>query len=269
VKAKLNSIFIMFTVIGAIVFILVPAVPLVRAGGAASEAARGGLRAPSSQAPNNAQASQTPSQKAPTGTWKFNRGQSDDLLQKIGSDDGIPLGDTGIAVPPVGLGLPSGPDAVGAGLGGVGGTGIGGLGGGPGGGSAPLPPAPASHRWESDKDRQKKLEYLMPAGLLTIEQKDNEFDFVDDRGRKLIFYTDGRKLRKSKDDKLQEFAAHWGAGQLTYDEKRPPKATITRTFELSANGHQMQETTVIDSGGISVPVTVRYVYDAAPASTQP
>jgi len=142
--------------------------------------------------------------------------------------------------------------------------GMGGVGAGP----MPLPQTAPSHRWETDKDRQKRLEGLMPAGSLSIEQKDNEFDFVDDQSRKQVLYTDGRKLRKSKDDKLQEFAARWDAGHLTYDEKRPPRGTITRTFELSLDGRQLIETMEIDNGSIAVPVIVKYVYDAAPATAQ-
>ena len=96
--------------------------------------------------------------------------------------------------------------------------------------------------------------------------KDNEFDFVDDQDHKLIFYTDGRKLRKSKDDKIQQFDARWDNDHLTYDEKRPPHGTITRTFELSLDGRQMIETMTIDNGSIAVPVVLKYVYDAAPAT---
>ena len=78
----------------------------------------------------------------------------------------------------------------------------------------------------------------------------------------------GRYLRKSIDDNLQEFVARWESGNLSYDEKRPPKGKVTRTFELSPDGRQMIETTEVDSGGLTVPIAIRYVYDAAPASAQ-
>jgi hypothetical protein len=133
----------------------------------------------------------------------------------------------------------------------------------------PMPQTAASHRWETDKDRQRRLEGLLPADSLTVLQKDNEFDFVDEQDHKQVLYTDGRKLRKSKDDKLQEFAAHWDAGRLSYDEKRPPHGTITHTFELSVDGRQMTETMEIDNGSIAVPVVLKYVYDAAPESARP
>jgi len=250
VKAKLQHIFIPFTVLGSLVFLL-PSVT-----------------------PANAQASQASRQQTLRGTWKLNRGQSDDPTKKLVSDDNIPMGDTGMSVPLAGqmggrpdtsqnganMGTPP-PGAMGA-PGGM--SGVGGLGGGP----MAMPQTAPSHRWETDKDRQKRMEGLLPAASLTIEQKDNEFDFADDQSRQQIFYTDGRKLRKSKDDKLQEFSARWDAGHLTYDEKRPPRGTITRTFELSPDGRQMTETMEIDNGSISIPVVLKYVYDAVPAAAQ-
>ena len=187
---------------------------------------------------------------------------------KLVSDDNIATGETGTAVPMAGVGnVPNStmPQSnMGSAPGGM--SGIGGMGG-IGGGTPPMPATPPSHRWETDKDRQKRLEGLLPASSLTIEQKDNEVD-LEDLGRKEILYTDGRKLRKSKDDKMQEFTARWDKGNLTYDEKRPPHGTITRTFALSLDGRQMTETMTIDNGSISVPVVLKYVYDAAPASAQ-
>src|ERR1700730_954462 len=84
-KVKTNSVFTRFTVIGAIVFALVPA------GGAALEAASSGARANLSQAQNNAETGPAPGGQTLAGRWKLNRGQSDDPAQKIVSDDDIPL----------------------------------------------------------------------------------------------------------------------------------------------------------------------------------
>ena len=262
-RTKLNSLFVVLAVLGGVLLVLAPT---VSAGG-------GGLRGSalnhaSSLASNRAQASQGSGQPVLTGTWKLNRAQSDDPAKKVVSDENVPLGDTVASgttnVNPAANQLPPPGGSFGDGMGMSGMGGMGGM----GGGVQSLPPAAAPHRWETDKDRQKKLEGLMPAGALTIEQKDGEFDFVDDASHKQVFYTDGRKLRKSKDDKLQEFDARWDAGHLSYDEKRPPKGKVSRTFELSANGRQMIETTEVDSGGLTVPIVIRYVYDAAPASAQ-
>lgn len=259
-KQKLDFTAIALAVVGMIIVLFVP---LFLMEGQAFAAASGTRRSPKTQAANSAQTGQAPSREALAGTWKLNRKQSDDPAQKVVGDDNIQLGDTGTAAPTVGqLGGRADNTPAGVGIGTVGG----GMG---GGGVQSLPAVPAAHRWETDKDRQKKLEFLMPANSLTIEPKENEFDFVDDQSRKLIFYTDARKLRKSKDAKVQEFDARWDAGHLAYAEKRPPRGTITRTFELSSDGRQMYETTEIDNGSIAAPIVIKYVYDAAPAGAQP
>jgi hypothetical protein len=252
---KLNRKFFEFTATGVGIFLFVTLLP---ANGRASDGARRPPRSPVIQASGGARASQPISRQSLAGSWKLNRAQSDDPTKKVPGGD-VPMADSGIPAPSLG----TAPQDSG-GISGIGG-GLGGM----GNGTAPLPTPPAAHSWETEKDRQRKLEYLMPAGSLGIEQKDGEFDLVDDRGRKQILYTDSRKLHKSKDDKLQEFAAHLDAGRLVYAEKRPPHATVTRTFELSPDGRQMYETTEIDNGSLAVPVDVKYVYDAAPASAQP
>jgi hypothetical protein len=269
VKAKLDTILIPFTVLGAVIFLLASTAP-ARPGSATPEAVADGRQAASSQSQSRA------GSEALAGTWKLNRALSDDPAKKLVSDDNIATGETGTAVPMAGASnLPNASQMPQSNLGSApsGMSGIGGMGGMPGGsggmggGTPPMPATPPSHRWETDKDRQKRLEGILPASSLTIEQKENEVD-VDDLGRKEILYTDGRKLRKSKDDRIQEFTARWDAGNLTYDEKRPPHGTITRAFELSLDGHQMTETLTIDNGSISVPVVLKYVYDAAPTDAQ-
>lgn len=256
-RTKLDGLFVTFVAVGSMLFVLAPT---ISAGGGALQS--NAPNSASSSASNGAQASGAPGQPTLTGTWKLNRAKSDDPAKKLVSDENIPLGDTGMSgAPPVSGGAnqlppPGGSFGDGMGMGGM------------GGGVQSMPPATASHQWETDKDRKKKLEGLTPAGALTIEQRDGEFDFVDEASRKQVFYTDGRKLRKSKDDKLQEFDARWDAGHLSYDEKRPPKGKVTRTFELSPDGRQMIETTEVDSGGLTVPIVIHYVYDAAPARAQ-
>ena len=103
---------------------------------------------------------------------------------------------------------------------------------------------------------------MLPAASLTVEQKENEFDFSDNQSRKRILYTDGRKLQKSKDDKRQELAARWDAGHLTYDERSPRGGKLTRTFEVSSDGSQLYETIELDDSRIYAPTVIRYVYDA-------
>ena len=262
-KAKLNTILIPFTALGAVVFLLASTAP-----------ARAGSAAPAARQAASSQSQGQAGDEALAGTWKLNRALSDDPAKKLVSDDNIATGETGTAVPMVGqtggrpdataqssMGNMSAPPSGMSGMGGLGGPN------GMGGGVPPMPATPPSHRWETDKDRQKRLEGILPASSLTIEQKENEVD-LDDLGRKEVLYTDGRKLRKSKDDRVQEFTARWDAGHLTYDEKRPPRGTITRAFELSLDGRQMAETLTIDNGSISVPVVLKYVYDAAATDAQ-
>jgi hypothetical protein len=251
---KLNRKLFEFTS-GAGIFLFVALLPM---NGRASDGGRGPARGPSIQAAGGARVSQPIGRQSLAGAWKLNRAESDDPTKKVAGDD-VPMADSGIPVPSVGT-VPQDSGGI---------SGIGGGLGGMGNGTPPMPTPPAAHSWETEKDRQKKLEYLMPSASLGIEQKDREFDLIDDRGRKQILYTDGRKLHKSKDDKLQEFSARMDGGRLVYTEKRPPHATVTRTFEFSLDGRQMYETTEIDNGSLAVPVDIKYIYDAAPAGAQP
>jgi hypothetical protein len=220
------------------------------------------------QTADKAPAIQVPPQSL-AGDWKFNPAKSDDPAKKLVVNDDVSTGDTGTSIPVVGQmgGAPAGQNGTSTSMppGAMGGMGApGGMSGVGGGNQAPMPipQMPATHRWETDKDRQKRLAEFLPADSLTVQQKDNEFDFIEADDRKLVFYTDGRKLKKSKDEKLQEFDARLDRGRLSYEEKRQPRGAVTRTFELSPDGHQMVETLEIDNGSITVPVVLKYVYDA-------
>lgn len=106
------------------------------------------------------------------------------------------------------------------------------------------------------------------ADSLTIVLKDPEVDVTSDQGRKLIFYTDGRKIQKSKDDTAQEISARWNGSQLVSDEKSPRGEKMSRTFELSSDGRQLSETWRIETSRSDSPLVIRYVYDAASQSPQ-
>jgi hypothetical protein len=90
-----------------------------------------------------------------------------------------------------------------------------------------------------------------------------EIDLTDDRYRKFAFFTDGRKLQKSKDDGYQEIAAHWNGTQLVTDEKTPQGSTMSRTFELATDGKQFFETIRVDRGKSKGNLVIRYVYDVS------
>jgi hypothetical protein len=192
-----------------------------------------------------------------SGSWKLNRDQSDDAHKKM-------------------------QDA----RGGNGGGGGGGQGGGRAGGNGPFPgvggnwPFPGgggrgpnggrrggNGGEQGDEDRRQMQELFNPAESLAIAQKDAEVDLTDDQNRKHVFYTDGRKLQKSKDDKYQELAARWDASRLV-SEENGSRGKVTRSFELAPEGQQLYETVRLDNRRSGSPVVIRYVYDVVREAKQ-
>lgn len=92
---------------------------------------------------------------------------------------------------------------------------------------------------------------------------DKEVDSLNDRGDKLVFATDGRKIEKSKNESLHEIPARWDGQKLVTDEKGPQNKKMSRTIELSPDGKQFYETWTVENGKSGNPITIRYVYDAA------
>ena len=181
------------------------------------------------------------------GAWRLNRDESDDPRKKMqdarGADNGR-----------------------GGGGGGRGGVRIGipGMGGGPYGGGRR-----GRGENESDDDRQKMQEVVNPAQALTVAEakKDVEIDMFDEQERKSAFYTDGRKLQKTKDSTSLEIAAHWDGNRLVTDEKTPSGRKMSRTYELSYDGTQLYETLHLTRGRSDSSLSIRYVYDQANART--
>jgi hypothetical protein len=122
---------------------------------------------------------------------------------------------------------------------------------------------------ESDEARQKMRELLTPAKAISISMTGAEVDLVDERDRKRAFMTDGRKLKKSKDENYQEIAAKFEGNRLITDEKDPRGNKMSRTYELSSDGRQLYETLHMTSGRSNTPLVIRYVYDIPiPAQTR-
>jgi len=121
---------------------------------------------------------------------------------------------------------------------------------------------------ETDEERQKMQELLRPSQGLTLAEakKDAEVDLFDDQERKRAFFTDGRKLQKSKDLNYQEIAARWEGSRLVTDEKNPRGGKMSRTYELSYDGTQLYETLHMTVGRNNTPLVIRYAYDQAPGS---
>jgi hypothetical protein len=122
---------------------------------------------------------------------------------------------------------------------------------------------------ESDQDRERMQEFMNPSRALTVAEakKDVEIDMFDDQERKSAFFTDGRKLQKSKDNTTQELTAHWDGSRLVTDEKSPSGRKMSRTYELSYDGTQLYETLRFTRGRSDSQMSIRYVYDQADART--
>lgn len=105
-------------------------------------------------------------------------------------------------------------------------------------------------------------ELLSPPATMSFSMTGAEVDLQDDHDRKRAFMTDGRKLKKSKDDNYQEIAAKWDGSRLVTDEKSPRGGKMSRSFELSPDGRQLYENLHIDSSGRSNrSMDVHYVYE--------
>ena len=157
-----------------------------------------------------------------------------------------------------------------------GGGGIGGGGGGMGGGRG----GSGGRRGNNGNDqnsegRETMHEIMNPARFADHHTGQGQRPgnrLTDEQNRKRVFYTDGRKLQKSKDDKYQEETALWQDGRLVayIAEKR---GAIKRTFEVAPGGEQLIETVQLparqqqsgQSGQSDSPVVIRFVYDLVSA----
>jgi hypothetical protein len=250
----------------AVCFGFVVAVLIVLPGRLTGQATPGPISPAQSQAPPSLpvakpkqQQQQIQPRKSLDGAWKLNRDESDDPRAKAQESSGR-SGGYGGRYP--GGGYPGGsyPGGryPGGGYPGGGYPGGGYPGGGyPGGG----PYGGPGNRGQNTENEAKILQLIRPAGSLSFSLMNAEIDVTDDQYRKLVFFTDGRKLQKPKDDSYQEIAAHWNGSQLVSDEKSPEGGKMSRTFELSQDGRQLYETLHIDRGKSRGSLVVRYVYD--------
>ena len=114
---------------------------------------------------------------------------------------------------------------------------------------------------ESDSDRQKMQLFVQPANQLTVVQKEPEIDIADDDDRKFAFYTDGRKVEKSKDPTHQDLDAKWEEYRLVAEGKDPRGNKYERSYEVLEGNHQLRETLLVKVGRNNNEVSIRYVYD--------
>lgn len=99
----------------------------------------------------------------------------------------------------------------------------------------------------------------------TSGQSNNaEIVLTDDLGRERVYYTDGRKVPKPKDDKYQEFDAYWQESyRLVSEYDGSHGARVTRSFEPASGGKQLIEIIRLERTRLYGPVEIRYVYDLA------
>jgi hypothetical protein len=116
---------------------------------------------------------------------------------------------------------------------------------------------------ETPEDRNRDDEVIYPQNSFALARKDAEIDLTDDEGRKRVYFTDGRKAKKSKDEKYKELAARWDGGRLVSEEKGPSTIRLTRSLEISADGQHLNETLAVDLGAVSGFILLRYIYDPA------
>jgi hypothetical protein len=116
---------------------------------------------------------------------------------------------------------------------------------------------------ESVAEHNRTDDVIYPQNSFALARKDAEIDLLDDEGRKRVYFTDGRKLQKSKDDKYKELAARWDGGRLVSEEKGPSTIKLSRSFEISPDGQHLYETLAVDLGAVSGFVLLRYIYDPA------
>ncbi len=250
--------------------------------GAAGQAAPGPIRPAPQSGDSSAGTSRPevpaemaiPDKKQLFASWKFNVDESDDAQDKMREARG-----TGVDNPASQRG--GGGNGTGIHMGGMGspypGGGSGGSNG--GGNGNGYPRNGGSRNSDGDYDRAQLQELMNPAGEITLAMKDTpdakngEVLLTDDAGRQRVFYTDGHKVQKPKDDKYEEFDAHWEDYRLVADMGGSHGPQITRSFEPAPGGKQLVEIVRLDRTRSNAAVEIRFVYDlvaeSKPAEKKP
>ena len=91
---------------------------------------------------------------------------------------------------------------------------------------------------------------------------------ADDDDRKFAFYTDSRKVEKSKDPTHQDFDAKWEEYRLVAEGKDPRGNKYERSYEVLQGNRQLRETFLLKVGRNNTEVSIRYVYDLDFASAK-
>jgi hypothetical protein len=108
------------------------------------------------------------------------------------------------------------------------------------------------------------------SAMATNDPNSQEIDVTDDLGRERVYYTDGRKVPKPKDEKYQEFDAYWVESyRLVAEYDGTHGARVTRSFEPAPGGKQLYEIVRLERMRSYGPVEIRYVYDLTPEHRAP
>jgi hypothetical protein len=133
----------------------------------------------------------------------------------------------------------------------------------PGGGGYPGGGSRYPHDDSSDYDQMGDVVNPPREIKFTKPQPDEAYvELRDDREHRRMFYTDGRKLQKTKGPDYEEIAAKWDGDRLITDEKGAHNGKISRSFEVSNDGRQLVETVRVSDSKGNHAVNVQYVYDA-------
>jgi len=124
-------------------------------------------------------------------------------------------------------------------------------------------------RGMSDDERKEVQELIRPSETLEFTQDSQAIKMTDDYDRHRIFYTDGRKVKKSKDADNQKFDATWQEYRLVADFKGPDGNKIERSFEVLEGNQQLRETIHFTMGRNQREVYLRYVYDLKSGGNSP
>jgi len=205
------------------------------------------------------------------GEWNLNQDQSDDAREKIrdaqeksasarrDSGGGYPNGGTNPGGGYPGGGYPGG--GVGIGVGGIGMGGIGGVGGGgmgrrrgtgnPSGGGV------SSQVWDTLAESPNHLK---------IDQREDYVMISDDADHARTLHPDGKRHEEQDaNGKKTTTKTNWEGDALIVETKLSHSSKLTETYRVTSDGKQLYVVSQLEDPSLSGPLSIRRVYDLAPA----
>ena len=210
---------------------------------------------PAGAQPTSSDAAASATSPSLAGKWTLNKELSEDARAKMGAANAGHEGGSGSG----GSGGGGGYGGRGGGFGGHGGYGGHGGGGGYGGrggygGSGGGGGDPSRHGGSGMRA------FFDPPENLTISQTADDIA-LDDGQRVVHLHPDGKKVKSENGG--PETTTKWRENELVVESKSDRGAKMTTAYMLVPEKHQLHITSTVEGRG--EPVTVRRVYDAAPA----